>query len=65
MRNDNAETVSNTNVAAATDKQTTERNANGVPAPAVAPSKRPWTADFLLPSIRFREPASKGTQSAD
>jgi hypothetical protein len=58
MRNDKAETVCGTDVAAATDKQTIERNANGVPAPAVTPSMRPWTADFLLPSIRFREPGA-------
>ena len=58
MGNDKAETVCNTNVAATTDKQTIEPNAKGVPAPAVAPSKRPWTADFLLPSIRFREPGA-------
>jgi hypothetical protein len=57
MRNDKAETVCNTNVAAATDKQTIERNANGVPAPARTPNMRPWTADLLLPSIRFREPS--------
>jgi hypothetical protein len=58
MRNDKAETVRNTDVAAASDKQTIERNANGVPTPAVTPSGRPWTADFLLPSIRFREPSA-------
>ena len=58
MRNDKAQTVCNTNVAAATDKQTTERNAKGVEAPAVTPKTRPWTADFLLPSIRFREPSA-------
>ena len=63
MRNDKAKTVCNTDVAAATDKQTIERNANGVQAPAAAPSNRPWTADFLLPSIRFREPsASKSAE---
>jgi hypothetical protein len=58
MRNDRAETVCNTEVAAATDKQTIERNANGVPAPAVTPGMRPWTAEFHLPSIRFREPSA-------
>ena len=58
MRNDKAETVRNTDVAATSDKQTIERNANDVPAPAVAPNERPWTADFLLPSIRFREPSA-------
>jgi hypothetical protein len=58
MRNDKAETVCNTDVGAATDKETTKRNANGVPAPTVTPRVRPWTADFLLPSIRFREPSA-------
>ena len=58
MSNDKAETVCNTDVAAATTKQTIDPNANGVPAPEVAPNKRPWTADFLLPSIRFREPSA-------
>jgi hypothetical protein len=58
MRNDKAETVCGTDVAAATDKQTIERSANGVRAPAVTPTTRPWTADFLLPSIRFREPSA-------
>src|SRR5580704_7644268 len=38
MSNDKAETVCNTNVAAATAKQTIKPNANDVPAPAVAPS---------------------------
>jgi hypothetical protein len=58
MTDHKGETVCNTDVAATTDKQTAERNANGVPTPAAAPSKRPWTADFLLPSIRFREPSA-------
>ena len=56
MRNDKAETGCDTDVAVATDKRTIERSANGVPAPARTPTARPWTADFLLPSIRFREP---------
>jgi hypothetical protein len=56
MRNDKAETGCNTDVAATTDKQMIERNANGVPAPAATPTVRPWTSDFLLPSISFREP---------
>lgn len=33
-----------------------ERNANDIPAPADIPTVRPWTADFLLPSISHREP---------
>ena len=62
MSNDKAKTVCNTDVASATDKQTIERNATGVPAPAVTPGMRPWTADFLLPSIRFREPSASKSE---
>jgi hypothetical protein len=58
MRNDKAETVCNTDVAVATGGQAIERNAKGVPVPALTPSVRPWTADFFLPSIRFREPSA-------
>jgi hypothetical protein len=58
MRTDRAETVCNTDVAATIDKQIIERDANGVPAPAATSTVRPWTADFLLPSIRFREPSA-------
>ena len=53
MSNDKAEMGRNTGAAATTDKQVIERDANGVPVPV-----RPWTSDFLLPSIRFREPAA-------
>ena len=53
MSNDNAETGCNTDV---TDKQMVEKKANDVPAPATTPTVRPWTSDFLLPSISFREP---------
>lgn len=56
MTNDKAATVCNTEVAATIDKPITKRNANDAPAPAVDATVRPWTADFLLPSIRFREP---------
>jgi hypothetical protein len=56
MSDNKAETVCNTDVAAGTGKQTIEPNANGAPKPAGTPSTRPWTADFVLPSIRFREP---------
>jgi hypothetical protein len=56
MSNDRAETSRNTEVAAATDKQSIERNAQGVPALAATPKVRPWTSKFLLPSIRFRPP---------
>ena len=58
MRNDKAETGRNTGVAATLDEQTIERKANGVPEPAAPATVRPWTADFLLPSIRFREPSA-------
>ena len=53
MSNDNAETGCDTDV---TDKQMVEKKANDVPAPATTPTVRPWTSDFLLPSISFREP---------
>ena len=56
MSNDNAETGSKTDVAATTDQQMIEKRAQDVPAPAATPTARPWTADFLLPSISFREP---------
>jgi hypothetical protein len=56
MSNDNAETGSKTDVAAMTDKQMIEKQAKDIPAPAATPTVRPWTADFLLPSISFREP---------
>jgi len=54
MSNDKAETACNADVAATSDKQVIERNANDVP--AATPTVRPWTSDFLLPSISFREP---------
>jgi hypothetical protein len=58
MRNNKPETVCNTDVAATNDEQTIEQGGNGVPAPAGTSTARPWTADFLLPSIRFREPSA-------
>ena len=58
MRNNKSETVCNTDVAATNDKQTIERGGNGVPALAGTATVRPWTSDFLLPSIRFREPSA-------
>jgi len=58
MTNDNAKTGRNTGAAATTDKQAIEREANGVPVLAETSTVRPWTSDFLLPSIRFREPAA-------
>ena len=58
MRKNEAETVCNTNIAAANEKHTIEPGGNGVPAPAGTATVRPWTSDFLLPSIRFREPSA-------
>jgi hypothetical protein len=58
MTDDKAETASNTNGAATKENQTIERGEVGIPAPAGTSTVRPWTADFLLPSIRFREPSS-------
>jgi hypothetical protein len=56
MSNDQADTGSNTDVTATTDEQNIERKAKEGPVPGSAPPVRPWTADFLLPSISFREP---------
>ena len=56
MPNSKTETVCNTDVAATNEKQTIERGVDGVPAPVGTPAIRPWTADFLLPSIRHRKP---------
>ena len=56
MSNDNTETGRDTDVVATADKQMIEKQANDVPAPAATPTVRPWTEDFLLPSISFREP---------
>lgn len=53
MSNDNAETRSKTDVAATADQQMIQKQIKDVPATT---TKRPWTADFLLPSISFREP---------
>jgi len=58
MSKDKAETVANTDIAKKTDKQTSEQNANDARGPASTSTVRPWTADFLLPSIRFREPGA-------
>ena len=55
MSNDRAATSRNTDIAATTDKMI-EPNASAVPASAAIPTSRPWTEDFLLPSISFREP---------
>ena len=56
MSNDNAETGCNTDGAATTDEQMVKKRVDDVPASAATPTVRPWTADFLLPSISFREP---------
>jgi hypothetical protein len=51
MSNDKIEPDRKTDVAAMPDRQMVERNGNGAPAPAATPTVRPWTEDFLLPSI--------------
>jgi hypothetical protein len=56
MSSNKPETACNTDVAATTDKLVIESNANDAPAPAAIPTVRPWTSDFLLPSISHREP---------
>jgi hypothetical protein len=56
MSNDQPDTGSNTAVAATADEQNIERKEKEGPVPGSAPAVRPWTADFLLPSISFREP---------
>lgn len=53
MSNHKIETDRNTDVAAMPDNQMSERNGNDVPAPVPPPTVRPWTADFVLPSIDF------------
>ena len=58
MKDDKVEMASNIDGVATKDNRLLERPAVGVVAPAVVPTVRPWTADFLLPSIRFREPAA-------
>lgn len=66
MKSHRVETVYNTDVATTTDKQIVEGNANAAPAPEATSTVRPWTADFLLPSIRFREPnAAKISKRTD
>ncbi len=56
MSNDKAETGPKTDAAATTDQQMLERHAQDRTTPAATPTARPWTADFLLPSISYREP---------
>ncbi len=56
MSNDNAETGLKSDVPATTDLPMMEKHAQDRLTPAVTPTARPWTADFLLPSISFREP---------
>jgi hypothetical protein len=57
MGNDKVETVCDTDVVATNDEQAIERDPNGVPMSVGTSTMRPWTADFLLPSIRYREPS--------
>jgi len=56
MSDDKADTSSTTAVAASTDKPMAEPKTNGMTPSAAPPTLHPWTADFLLPSISFREP---------
>jgi hypothetical protein len=58
MSNDKVERAYNTEVVSINDQQTIERDPNGVPMPVATSTIRPWTADFLLPSIRYREPSA-------
>lgn len=58
MSNDEVETAYNTEVVSINDQQTIERDPNGVQMPEATSTIRPWTADFLLPSIRYREPSA-------
>ena len=58
MSNDKVETAYNTEVVSINDQQTIERDPNGVPMVVATSTVRPWTADFLLPSIRYREPSA-------
>ena len=50
MSDDKIATDRNTDAVA--DRQMIERTGR-VPAPTATPTARPWTADFLLPSISF------------
>ena len=54
---------SNTDVAATADEQILEREPKEAPVPSSVPTVRPWTADFLLPSISFREPKPADDQA--
>ena len=58
MTDDKVEAASNIDGVVTKDHRPLERSGVGVSAPAEIPTVRPWTADFLLPSIRFREPAA-------
>jgi hypothetical protein len=62
MKDDKAKTAINIDGVATKDNQPPERGGVGVLAPAETSTVRPWTADFLLPSIRFREPAAPKTK---
>ena len=53
MSDHKIETDRNTDVPAMPERQMSEPNGNGVPAPVAPPTVRPWTADFVLPSIDF------------
>jgi len=57
MSNDKVETAYNTEVVSIKDQQTIERDPNGLPTAVGTATVRPWTSDFCLPSIRYREPS--------
>jgi hypothetical protein len=57
MKTDDVETGRKSDVAATAGKQAIEPQRRSSPEPeAAAPTVRPWTSDFLLPSISYREP---------
>jgi hypothetical protein len=56
MDKDKIEMGGDTHVAEKIDGQLIEPKANQVVAPPAGAAERPWTEDFLLPSISFREP---------
>jgi len=57
MSNDKVETVCNTDLVATNDEPKIERDPNGLPTAVGTATVRPWTSDFCLPSIRYREPS--------
>jgi hypothetical protein len=56
MSNDSAEAGRNADVAPTTEQQMIEPNVSDIPTTTteIPTVVRPWTADFLLPSVSFR-----------